>query len=142
MISAEYIAGFFDGEGSIFCNKPNGGAPTTSVSLAQLAENRDVLDECVVRWGGWVSVDKNVRPCARWAVKADGVQQFLRDIYPYLRIKKRQAFLGLVLSGMRRSRKGSDLFGVMPEGERALRERIARGIKNLNHGRPVLEGLD
>lgn len=94
-ISDEYAAGFFDGEGCIMIARHGPRQHKLVVTISQLAENRRVLDRFTQRWGGHVRSDTRPRPIAVWRVEHALAADFLRDVLPYLDVKKDQAQLAL-----------------------------------------------
>lgn len=98
MISDEYAAGFFDGEGTVYAasrSKPDVSgksrpSPTIMVCIANTV--RDPLDMLCEKWGGSIHAQKvtkaNRRQCFQWTVAARQAAPFLRAIFPHLIIKK------------------------------------------------------
>lgn len=96
MISIEYAAGFFDGEGSVYAatraNKNNRyslRAPTILVTITQV--KRPVLEVLKKRWGGsiWTrATNGRQQECHQWVLCARMASSFLREIYPHLIVKK------------------------------------------------------
>lgn len=89
MLTDEYIAGFFDGEGSISIgrNRANGRSDYHKmvVVLAQRAKYRHVLDQIAEQFGGAVILKKwPVDKRARWAQMANWQLQSLADIERFL----------------------------------------------------------
>lgn len=82
-----YLAGLFDGEG---CITRANGRPIIQIGMT---------DGPVISWlgsiGGTVRVEQppgNRKPLYRWRVlAANEVEDFLRAIYPYLRVKRAAA---------------------------------------------------
>ena len=83
-----YIAGFFDGEGCIQINMRTSGSCYCYVTMAQ----KYVLEPlyiCEKYWGGSLREQK----CGTmvWHCSTRKAEKFLKDIYPYLIVKKSQA---------------------------------------------------
>lgn len=109
MISAEYAAGFFDGEGSIsiLVTRPNKKHPTAfhrlRVQVAQRVSHRAVLDELAETFGGAVYVRKQKTAASqRWIAGADWIitrtsdaQAFLLAIEPFVIVKREQVDIAL-----------------------------------------------
>lgn len=82
-----YIAGLFDGEG---CVTRANGRPIVQIGMTS---------EPVIAWlaeiGGTVRIEQppgNRKPLHRWRIlAANEVEEFLRAIYPYLRVKQQDA---------------------------------------------------
>lgn len=94
-----YAAGLFDGEGGITIAKQAGSTYRLDVRITS-------TDKAVLRWfkarfGGWVCRQtpnkrvKRCRPCWYWAASSRVASAFLAKVYPYLRVKRRQAKLAL-----------------------------------------------
>lgn len=100
-ISWEWIAGFFDGEGSIGVYTNNAracGMTTASVSQAGdrgekvLKEIQEFLTQRGIK--SYLGCKKNVRIKDVWALRIlarSSLDPFLRGILPYLRVKKLEA---------------------------------------------------
>lgn len=99
MLSLEYIAGFFDGEGSIGIysnsNRRSRGGYCLRVQVTQNQgdESQLLLDELLERFGGCSSPmnRSGKRPAWIWQVNGDDGAAFLCSIRPYLRLKAEQA---------------------------------------------------
>lgn len=105
-----YIAGFFDGEGSIQLIKLKPPQPHHSprlnlgVSVSQA--NEWIIQLFKLHFGGYISKRIDPRPGHRvtweWQLRCKKALLFLETIYPYLRLKKSEAELGMAFQ---RSRK-------------------------------------
>lgn len=102
MVSDEWLAGFFDGEGTIqLASYPsrNGKLYTTlKVLLAQSGEEgKALLEEVVEQYGGRVyehlkaGQHKATKSAYKWYICATNAAAFLRRIEPYLKLKKEKA---------------------------------------------------
>lgn len=92
-LTKEYIAGFFDGEGSITITKPCKSTPTHNLYINIGQTRRDILEEIKKLYGGYISIDKrdnfpNRNIFYQLNLKSKIAERFLRDIYPYIQIKK------------------------------------------------------
>lgn len=93
-----YLAGFFDGEGSIGIYR-NGravsGGRTLRVQLTQTATRAgtQLLEECQVRWGGSLCLMNREmkRTAYNWQASSGAGIRVLRDLRPWLRLKVEQA---------------------------------------------------
>lgn len=83
---AAYLAGFFDGEGTI-----NYYNSSLRVSVAQ--KDPIVLEECKERYGGGIHTQPT--GCSVWWVNGAGAFAFISDVVPYLRIKNEQVSIAL-----------------------------------------------
>ena len=97
-MSLEYIAGFFDGEGSIGIY-PNGrGAFHLRIQLVQNSkaqEVKDLFSELNNKFGGAVNehTSSNGNKFYNWQLSSARASSFLKCIIPYLRIKREQALV-------------------------------------------------
>jgi len=103
VFNLKWLAGFFDGEGSVGIYPRNQNRTKTIryyvlvVSLAQSGDRgKAVLDACKDRWGGSVYAQKHgddvpaSKVMWKWNVSSDKALQFLNDIFPYTYIKQEQ----------------------------------------------------
>jgi len=91
-----YLAGFFDGEGSIIiskCKRKN--RPTVRydfwISISQ--KRREVLDQIKKEFGGRVHPDGNGG--FTWRLDANRAKDILEEMIPILIVKKREAKIGI-----------------------------------------------
>jgi len=86
-----YLAGLFDGEGTVTTYVPNGHIQL-KVSIAN--QDLGVLEWIKGIYGG--SVYSNQGHCFKYDLQGlSRVKKFLLDIFPYLRIKRSRAFVAL-----------------------------------------------
>lgn len=93
-----YIAGFLDGEGSIYVHRNKGNAtrqPGVQPRVAIYQTDRSVLEFIAARFGGSLT-RANTAAMLQICGQAD-VQAILEQTLPYLRVKSRQATLALIL---------------------------------------------
>lgn len=98
-----YISGFFDGEGSIGVydrNKSRDGSRRYYVLVVTLSQSGDeglaLLNEIQAMFGGSVSKKSYVnRQMWQLNLSADKGMDFLTELLPFLRLKKKQAELGI-----------------------------------------------
>ena len=97
-MSYEYAAGFFDGEGSVGVEK-KGGWPAIRVAVANTDHN--ILRELKESWGGQIYKGQRQKPQHkqhwRWRIYSRQAAEFLRDVFPYLKIKKERAGIALAI---------------------------------------------
>lgn len=94
-----YYAGFVDGEGCIRFNnngtKAGRSAPTPQITVGNT--RREVLEDLMADFGGSIRVlhvgDHRHKPAWVWSIHSSAAASFLRQIYPYLRLKRPQAEL-------------------------------------------------
>ncbi len=99
-----YIAGFFDGEGSIGVYRDGRGRHHLRTQLAQNVTpvSSSLFESFKHRWGGNLSLDHNRKgSCFNWQLNSSTAVRFLMDIHPYLILKKEQALLALMWQGGR-----------------------------------------
>lgn len=89
-VDLAYAAGLFDGEGSINLNRGRTGACVVDVSLAQKYCD-SALYWLKESFGGYVYDGPN--GCKRWILRHAGAVRFLLAVFPYLHIKKVQAYV-------------------------------------------------
>ena len=130
---AAYFAGLFDGEGYITVSIPR--ERNTSVLIVGLGStDLSVIAELHRTFGGCVTAVRLSSRLSRkrsreWKTTNDGAANFLRIVFPYLRIKKRQAALAFKLRKVM-----SQTFRSKDAHRRDLLVRLAREIKSLNRG--------
>lgn len=139
-ISYARAAGFFDGEGSVMIAH-KGKSYYLRLSISQVTEHEDALRDFQVLFGGSVG-NKGIplkerhrrRPMSVWTLEGERAKQALICMYPYLRVKKSVAFLGIFFQKWkvekRASRIGKDLTPEEIEVGNAMKSFISR----LNRG--------
>jgi len=134
-----YIAGLFDGEGSICIAKakPRGGrkSPHYTLAINITNTNMEVLEWTQSLFGGSINRKEGVnKPCFSWYCSALKAEHFLMSILPFLKIKKGRAKIALgyrrwvdslVLPSGRGRRWSNDVI--------AKKEEFRQRIKVLNH---------
>ncbi len=94
-----YVAGFFDGEGSIGIYPDGRGRHHLRTQLAQnvTIESQELFEALCIEYGGNLSRDHNRRgTCFNWQLNSRPAADFLALHLPYLRLKKAQARLALM----------------------------------------------
>lgn len=123
-----YAAGIIDGEGSITVQRasvPAHGSKTMRVipRLSVAMTHVETLQWLAAVWGGTVilrsyrELETHRRPVYVWEVRGHIMAAFLRDVHPFLRIKRKQADLALQLYGRHRVR--------LPFGHRISAEELS-----------------
>lgn len=92
VLSPQYVAGLFDGEGCIAFYRAGGWYhPAVSIGMV----DREPLDMLMAQYGGTISAQKpgklNRQVAYQWRVFGRVAAAFLTDITPYLIIKRAQA---------------------------------------------------
>ena len=102
MVSYEYIAGFFDGEGYIQLGIRSPGGHSRSpyyLTISMANTHRGVLDEIQKMTGGVVrfypSKRLNVKSHYRLALYTRQALNFIKAVQPYLIVKKEEADLAI-----------------------------------------------
>lgn len=90
-----YLAGYFDGEGSVCWNCAKRKAPVVYVAIQ--SADLEILEEFVACFGGVLRPIKRNTPRQMYSWQRTGVsaQETLRQLIPYLRMKRRIAELAL-----------------------------------------------
>lgn len=128
-----YLAGFFDGEGSV--STDNG---VLRLSVGQV--NPKPLRTLHRRYGGHLrliqksQINPKHQDIYHWTIAARSAVPVLRDLLPYLVVKKAQAVLGLRLQARMLHQGGNR---GLPKGEREARDRLVQQLRALNHSRKV-----
>src|SRR5258708_36540022 len=100
-----YVAGLFDGEGSIVigCSlkKADRRNPAYWLQVGITNTDRELIDWLHNTFGGHISDNshgpsrKEQRPCWAWRIMSKEAKGFLIRILPYLRTKKQQALIAI-----------------------------------------------
>ena len=93
-----YFAGFFDGEGCVvICkSKGNKGTPWYKLQVSTYQKSPEVLYDMKDAFGGSVCRISNRGFIGyQWAASSKQAANFLRRVYPYLRVKKEQVKVAL-----------------------------------------------
>lgn len=102
-----YIAGFFDGEGSVMIGRHNGAESSYLMRISISNTNKDIIDWLVDTLGGYVSDVKlkgNRQRSYIWYLAAIKASDVLYALLPFLRVKREHAILGLDFQGTQRGR--------------------------------------
>lgn len=115
-----YLAGFFDGEGSIYAR--NG----LQVSVTQI--NRVPLLLLQSEFGGRVTPARTTGSQSEWRIYGRPAADALRAMFPYLIVKSEQAKLALQYADLiRPNGGGARITDEVREKREYLRQRIMRG---------------
>lgn len=118
MADLQYIAGFFDGEGSVGLYKNGRGTYHLRVQVVQnvTRDSVELFEELQSEYGGWWSPVKG-KKAANWQLNGDNAERFLRAVQPHVRLKKDQVNLALYWL-VQRERPSRDTKGRMRRYER------------------------
>ena len=148
-LSAKYLAGFVDAEGSVRLAKvrPEGWNPQYGPRVSVCNTNRTVVEDIQRAFGG-ILTNQPARTLGWkdayqlvWIGRR--VEPLLLAIRPHLRIKRRQARILLQFIGHRRKTRQGRVgrsFARLPDGVMAYREAIFVRMRKLNARGPPLEG--
>ncbi len=134
----EYIAGLFDGEGSVSIQKrkPRGRGESPNYILTVCLGFRhgmDILQKIKKHYGGIIHIVRygklKERAYPRWYATYNQAYRFLKDILPFLIIKRKAAELGIKFREEKKKRTGRKL----TEAEIRKREDMRLKLKELNH---------
>ena len=134
MISAQYAAGFFDGEGCVNCSTNKSGSPFVRILVVNT--NLEVLERFKETWGG--DINKNYKPkdnwkqAYTWRLSHIAASLFLKEMLPYLVIKKKQAELAIQFTSIRPGRGNSWTDDSLKEANNLLdkiREANKKGVQ-------------
>jgi len=102
LLIKSYIAGLFDGEGSITILRLKSNEKCRRVSsihnlnIRIANTNKEVLEMVKELFGGGLHISNRThRICYSWTASGNIAWNFLKHIIPFLRIKKQQAQLGI-----------------------------------------------
>lgn len=150
-IELAYIAGLFDGEGHIFIearkSKNKGKTVVHNLCIGITNTYKEVIDWIYEEFGATRSVRSrwkdhpNWKTCYFWTTSAKKAGEFLKLIYPYLRIKKEQARLAIEFQDNWRDRRFDKKGRVLKTSQKVLekRENYKTKIHLLNITQPPAE---
>lgn len=124
-----YFAGLLDGEGSISCSNPADG-PCLFVVIGM--NDRTALDWVADKFGGIVYTLKDGYT-HQWVSAPEMRKSVLEAVLPYLKVKHRQAELGIAFCDTVRPRVNRKALTVK---ELLIKQMIASKLWELNSGRP------
>lgn len=141
MLTFEYLAGLFDGEGSLHAvrNRPGWGA---SVSIGVC--NETVIDQLLNQFGG--SKRKQITKAGReffvWRVGVYKGLDFLSGILPYRIIKKEVIKVGIALGKLMQRKRKSGCYAIpLDENEVYVRTLLVAKISALNNNMSLEDSL-
>jgi hypothetical protein len=128
MISSQYSAGFFDGEG---CINVSSCRKTVLIRTLVVNTNLTILEMFKERWGGDIYCNKkgkeHWKQAYTWRLSNNAAYEFLKDIYPFLVVKAQQAEASFIFFDNRPGRGKQRTV----EAAKLTQEAIAK-IKSLN----------
>lgn len=134
-----YIAGFFDGEGSITIHRNRKNAPNYTMQCGVWQMDKNPLDYIAFYFGG--NVYKKYKDLNRkgnmwvWAATTRNALVFLKAIEPYLIVKKAQAKLAIEFQHSMVTRRAgfhrvSDYEIALREADKILMQNLKRQCKS------------
>ena len=141
MVSAEYLAGFMDGEGYLALGRiPRRESHEYPLRVVVYNTNRNVLERIRQTWGGTMSCSESRKP--RWKAQYAliwtnaAAARLLAVAAPYLRVKAKQAVALLEfharVRNCPRSRDSRGRLLPMSQAEQQFREAVYQHLKLLN----------
>ncbi len=145
-ITKAWMAGFFDGEGSIWINKRKPRRSTRGVSpvyMLSVSVTNTMYSgvECFrTYFGGYIRLVRTKhRPIYRGEAQTKHAMRFLQTLLPYFQVKQKQAELAILFQKKIRPHEGN---APMPQAYLEERERIRQAIQELNMGWPTPTVID
>lgn len=134
--SPEYLAGIIDGEGCITIVRTGKGSHELRVDVRMTT--KEAVKAFKDRYGDLgtykdahsYSKLPNRKPVYRWYVAGKDAGDVLSELWPYLRIKSKQAEIALEFQWLINSRNGSK--AKLTDLEKAEREELCQKIQELN----------
>lgn len=133
MITKQYIAGFFDGEGSIGIYTTGKKSFHLRVQLVQGQAGCHILYELQSRFGGNVSKSKSTSGNDKfnWQLNSQPAMKFLIWLEPQLQLKKDQARIGIMWE-LTRPKMSRDAYGrIVPIKPSHIDREAAKTLKRL-----------
>lgn len=117
-----YLAGFFDGEGSVGVYESRGTfCLRVQISQRKTRLTERLLNEMVRLFGGSVSAVNKDRPGLLWQVSGDRAAAFLRSVQPWLYLKGPQADVAIEWQAGRASVRRDERGRILPKSEEETR---------------------
>jgi hypothetical protein len=136
-MNIEWMAGFFDGEGSIIISIKR---PRTTFLVARIGNTYFPAVRFFMRFGGnlhYVKRIKGYRPMLVWMSSYADAERCIKALLPYLVVKKKQAQLALKYCIYRRKmhKNGYGQGYRLPDSTVASDLAYRKEMSRLNHGR-------
>lgn len=137
MISTEYVAGLFDGEGSVGIY-PFGKWKSLQLRCQIALCNEDVVGQLKEKYGGFTTSNllKSGKAIHKWYIGSNKAEAFLRDIRPHSIVKREQIEAAINFQEQRGNyldwRKGQSGYEGIPkvikEAREILRSKVNSGL--------------
>ena len=138
-LTPSYIAGFFDGEGSICLMNSSHNTFELLVCIGQ--NDPEILEALKAKFGGTVHYwrcKRFRRIYPRWTVRAKLAENFLRWMAPYIQLKSRELKLALLqrslVSRNYGAQTGKGGGNKMPNKIRQKMRAVRKKLQKLNRG--------
>jgi len=132
-----YIAGFFDGEGCVVISHSKRRGKWYHRLRVQVSQKeKEILKFIQRKFGGYLyNNNANGHYLWHWGIGDIKAYNFLKQIYPYLKGKRKVVKFGLIFQILKtyRKNKGCRWSILIPE-ETEVREKIRQKIQRLNRG--------
>jgi len=119
MLSVEYMAGFFDGEGTVAVTT-RGREKGVYLRISISNTNQQILHLIKACFGGYLSTPRkkreNWKPSCEWINSGKSAAEFLKLIQPYVILKKGQVALGLEFWEFQRKPKNERCYFIHGKG--------------------------
>ena len=128
-----YLAGFFDGEGSVMAKK---GGLNCLITLSISNTDLDVLQWIAQTFGGQVATHHNPTPYTRknawkWELHGEAAIKLLQELIPFLKTKKERAQIAITYPLYKRG------IGKLPKEILQQRTNLWFELRRLNRRGPV-----
>ena len=124
-LESDYLAGFFDGDGTIVFT-PGLWALAATLRVGLINKCCEMLKQIQRQFGGGISVNWSAHPhIKKLYFTADRAAEFLKEVYPYLQIKKDLAKCAIEFQ----KTKGNG--GRLGEATKKKRRRILETVKTI-----------
>jgi hypothetical protein len=136
-IDLAWMAGLFEGEGTVSLTAPQDSRRTGHVRVSMCNVDRQLVDPFIEWWGGYFrhkyNPPGNRRQAAEWTIDSLKAQRFLQAIRPYVRCDRMKARIDLALAFQ--ESKSSHRIGGHPVDatKKAFQEDCRRRMLILNH---------
>lgn len=125
-LNPKYLAGFFDGEGSVTISKQTSRWYVLQLSINQ--KKSDILKIIQKQYGGYLYFDRR-NGCSYLHITANKAEKFLKDIFPYSVVKREQIKMALIFCYIIRKNYRKQ---TIPEELIDLREKIRLKMIEMN----------
>ena len=130
-----YMAGFFDGEGCVTISRPR-SRKNYQLEVNVGNTSRDVLEWVQRNYGGRLhdmqgSRPARYKPYSVWQVSGVEATDFLRQVLPFLKVKREEAELAVKFPHWGRQGRGHRI----PEEVKHERQRLSDAIRGIRESR-------